>query len=673
MSHPAAGTAPDRGQVPILVLVLALLVLAALVWLLLGTGSAPAPAPAPDGSGAAQEAHDEAPAPVPFAGEAPALEDHGREVAPTRQPAQVGAPRKGRAGLVTGTVLDPDGKPLEGARVVLTERVPPGMLGLAATGQVGTLVYEARTDRTGRYRFRDMVAGKDYDMWVQHADYAPKAGPPVAAREGEEQEMPPVRLEPGYRVLGTVTDTDGRPLGATVTLRMQANRILPGPPEALLARDRELGRLREVQSDPATGAYLVDHLGPGVYTLRATAPGHGMEVVHPVVLTGGDRAEARHDLRLGAEFPIAGVVVDDQGQPVADVRIAVSRTRPRSAMVQAETVSGPDGRFELRGLPSGTYALNAMAADYSNTRIHQVEAGRTDLEVVMHHKGGVTGRVVDAGGRPVTRFAMEVFRVNPGAVMYGYTGRRMEFEDPNGNYLLPGFDPGTYRLLCRAEGFAPTWSPAFRVDRDTVRGIDVTMVRGGTLRGVILSAATGRPLAGAEVVVHGPDYQEASATTLFGTPIGDPNNVPRQTARTGADGRFVLTNVTPERLKLEFAHPTHLSEYLVVEVAEGADEDVGTVRLREGGVIVGVAYDEEGRPLAGGTVSVTRTEQNGGFFSRSITLDAQGRFRVAGLRAGVYEVAAYPARSDTILFFSDAKVQVTVSEGQVQEVEIRMP
>ncbi len=671
MPYRTTGPTPLRGQVPLLILVLALLVLAALAYLLLGARSEPPPAAGPEPLPRA-EAGEKQPVAAPVPGRARAA-GPGREEAAPRTPATRGMARRGRAGVVTGTVLDPEGQPLESARVILTERVPPGLIGLAAQGQVGTLRYEARTDAAGRYRFREMVSDKDYDMWVQHPDYAPKAGPPVAARQGEEQEMPPVQLDAGYRVLGTVTDTDGRPLAATITLRMQANRILPGSSEEQAARERELGRLREVQTDPGTGAYLVEHLGPGVYTLRATAEEHGMEVVHPVVLTGGERSEARHDLRLGPEFVIAGVVVDDERQAVPEARIAVSRTRPRTAMVQAETRSGADGRFELRGLPSGTYALNAMAADYSNTRIHQVEAGRGDLEVVMHRKGAVTGRVVDAGGRPVTRFTMEVFRVNPGAVMYGYTGRRVEFQDPNGNYLLPGFDPGTYRLLCRAPGFAPTWSPAFRVDRETVRGIDVSLARGGTLTGTVVAAGSNEPLAGAEVVVHGPDYQGEGTNSLFGTPLGDPNNVPRQMARTGADGRFTLANVIPQRVKLEFRHPTRLSEYLVIDVVEGAEQKVGTVPLREGGVIVGVAYDSDGQPLAGGTISVTRTQANGGFFSRTMTLDARGRFRVTGLRAGVYEVAAFPARPDTILFFSDAKLQVTVAEGRVQEIELRMP
>ncbi|HEX9794674.1 MAG TPA: carboxypeptidase-like regulatory domain-containing protein, partial [Planctomycetota bacterium] len=223
--------------------------------------------------------------------------------------------------------------------------------------------------------------------------------------------------------------------------------------------------------------------------------------------------------------------------------------------------------------------------------------------------------------------------------------------------------------------------PGFYVDRDVVRGVDVRVKRGAVVTGTVTSRRNGEPVQGAEVVVHGPDFQHQDGGGLFGGWLGDPNNVPAQTVTTDKQGRFRIANAytggageVQLMLKLEINHSEHLVEVVPVNVAEGGEIDLGLVELTPGGRIRGVAYGKDGKALAGGTVILTRPGGAGSFFSETRTLDARGRFSLGGLKAGTYEVSVYNAEeASSLLLFTEAPSEtVYVEEGGEAEVDIRL-
>ena len=82
--------------------------------------------------------------------------------------------------------------------------------------------------------------------------------------------------------------------------------------------------------------------------------------------------------RQPAAGPVAGVVVDAFGDPVADVEItALSLSGYRE-----EIVSGDDGSFGFPSLPPGSYLVTAVLAGYANA-VNQVSAGTLGIRLVV--------------------------------------------------------------------------------------------------------------------------------------------------------------------------------------------------------------------------------------------------------------------------------------------------
>lgn len=658
---------PGRARAVALVAVAALVV--ALAYLFLG------PDPAPDRSSSARDSAATAGEERPDAGTLQSLGYSGGELdrdAAAAEPLRDDAldlqfAEGGTGAAIYGRVIDPEGRPVPGATVWLAPRFRLGDP-LQSDHRVGQGP-RTTTDAGGRFRFDDLRAGQELNLWAWHPDWAPTAGTPVVVLADEPQELPPIVLDAGHRVFGRVEDEAGNPLPATVELLMQeTSTFRRGTPEELRQEDLAQGRLLVTETDDA-GRFSFDHVAEGIWSLRAQSEGFAAAEVQPILAFGNQEPEEQV-LVLGTEHRITGTVRDAAGRPVANALVTVSRTKPRPIFT-ARTRTAEDGTFTLRGLPDGLYGLAASAEGHTNARLGRVKADGPPVDVVLQDKGGVSGRVTDAAGRPVPAFEVEVLRTRPNNPTYGITGLNYSFRSAQGEYSIPELDPGTYVLRITAPGHAPGYTPSFQVQREMVLGIDAQLGRGGTLRGRVVDGATGAPVAGATVTVHGPNFRPDEMDALFGGSFGDPDNVPPQRAVSGADGRFEIANAWPGDLQLLIEHPRYLRESVRTTVAEGGEQDLGDLRVFPGGSIVGVVRDQDGEPVSGGTVNLTRREGDG-WFHRSTLLDAQGRFRFDALPEGSYEIIAYPPYNQNVLMFPDSSSarEVFVPTGEQVRVEL---
>lgn len=570
---------------------------------------------------------------------------------------------------VLGRVVDEQGAPIAGALVWISER---WQFGAAPTPSPVTEdpAHKRITGADGSFLFERLPAGAEMNLWAFHADYSPRLGPPFSARD-EVQELPPIVLEQGATLEGVTQDEGGNPVPARVELIYQdAGNLRAGTLAEQREQDLRLGRLKTVESD-FSGRFSFRNVGTGsIWALRASAAGYATAEKMPLMLQAGKPPEPQV-LVLGTEHVIAGLVLTDERQPIGGAQITASRTQPRPVFT-AQCVSEPDGTFTLRGLPEGVYGLAAVADGYAYGSVKRIEVDAPPIEVMLGRKGGVAGRVTGPDGAGLARFRLELLRTRRNTAQYGDTGLSWDVESADGSYRIESLDAGSYVLLVRADGACPTYSGAFQVGRDVVLGMDVQMRGGGRVHGRVLDA-DGRPLAGAEVSLHGAQFQPANGNGFFAGSAGDPDNVPESKTRTDRDGRFRFEHAFPGALKLHVQHGTHLPESVPVTVAEGATADAGDIRLYAGGSVSGVALDQDGKPLSGGTVSLTR-EDGGELFHASALLDARGAFRFDGLRAGSYELFAFPNVGDALWFPSDDSVQkVYVVEGKDQEVVLRSP
>ncbi len=568
-------------------------------------------------------------------------------------------------GAVSGKIVNEKGTAVPGAFITIHQRYNPGEL---MRGYSSGSRFKTTSDRNGEFIFAGLAAGINMNLWVHHPDYAPMQGAPFAALVNESQALPPTVLRAGYRLSGVVVDLAGNPLQAAVELKMQpSDAFRQGTTKEKQAEDLSSGRMVRVTADE-NGNFSANKLAEGIWILRASYEGFATAEVRPIMLLNGKNADGQKVV-LPDEFTIEGIVLDEQQMPIADALVSVARTSPRPTLTGSATTN-QQGEFKVRGLQDGSYGLSVQAVGYTNGRSGRVNAGATDVKVVMQVKGAVSGRVSSSDGRAITDFQIEILRTRRGNQQYGLTGQRYRFNDTDGTYNLPDLNPGSYILLGRANGYAPTYSSAFSVGRNKVEGVDIILEAGGVIKGIVVDGA-GKIVSGAVISVHGEDFTLDSNDTLFGSAIGDPNNMPQVKTRTNSKGEFTLTNVFTGALTLQIEHAEHLDEIVSTMAASGTTTDLGRIIIYAGGSVHGVATDKTGSPLAGGTVTITTRSES--FFHRTVTLDAKGRYRVAGLAAGTYSVIAAAAANESVFLFpSEAdKKSIYVNVGQDLELNLQ--
>lgn len=581
--------------------------------------------------------------------------------------AGLAGPKGPLGAAVTGSVQNGSGEPVAGAKVWVTARFDFG-------GPLQPMTEDPRflqvTDAKGGFRFDRLEAEQDMDLWVYHPDYAPRAGVAFAALPSEPQELPPIVLSAGLTIFGAVQDTGGNPLQAQVELGlMDRDNFRSGTLEEQRAQDQRLGRLYLMDTDEQGRFSFANVSEVSVWALRASAEGYATGEIQALYAPPGQTLPEQV-LQLGAEHRISGVVLNDERMPVGGALITVARTKPRP-IFSATARSEADGSFTVRGLQEGSYGLAATADGYGAGRVPKVDVDSAPVEVVMAKKGGVSGRVTGPDGAPAASYSLELLRTRRNSTQYGEVELTWQIADPSGNFKLEGLDAGTYVLLVRAPGACPTYSPGFHVQREVVLGIDVQLRRGGTVVGIV-QGADGKGLARARVSLHGPGYEPPSGEGFFSSGGSDPDNVPAVEAVTDGSGRFVLEHAEPGNMKLFIEHGKHLPELAAVDVPENGTVEAGTIRLYAGGSIFGVAVDESGTPLSGGTVNLNYQEGDG-MINRDVLLDVSGRFRFDGLRAGNYELVAFTPNPNELWFPPEVdKQKVYVTEGQEIEVKLTL-
>lgn len=187
---------------------------------------------------------------------------------------------------------------------------------------------------------------------------------------------------------------------------------------------------------------------------------------------------------------------------------------------------------------------------------------------------------------------------------------------------------GTYAISASAVGHEPAAAEAHAVTAGGDAAVAIQLKAGGRALSGIVTDVSGGPIAGARI----------DAARLGG---GARPDRAVATAMTGADGKYRVT-VAEGQLLVAARSPDYAAQSRIVDVGpSGATADFALV---PGGVIEGVVVDEKTRtPVAGAIVSARRDSssimlaETGGVIA---TAGSDGKFRVAGLRPGAYELGA---------------------------------
>lgn len=583
---------------------------------------------------------------------------------PAPAPAEAEAPRPEPPPAADATEEEEDGAGETGRLAVLVRREDDSPLA-GVTVRAGRI--EGRTDDEGRAALAGVPAGKPIVVRAEgKADTDVPAEEKVKVAAGGEQEVVLVIRE-GGSVTGAVHDEDGASL--SVAFEVSVSRLpdgMPGNAPVPVSFGR-FARRSETRSFPAgTAVWEIRGLEPGRYVASAKAEGRVEASSSPFEITKGAVTRGVEiELTLGGR--VSGVVVRARtGEPVKGAAVSLGQGGGANVFFSSggrllnpsglSAKTDDQGRFEIDGVPAGTYDLRADAKDLAPGVVEKVavDAGRTvnGLLLELGEGGGITGTVYDEHGQPVPGAEVLVQPVKQkGLVVMGDVGTHAK-ADGNGVYLVEHLEPGRYRVKRRVSNSGSvvmvsrvvvTGSGGEKPDDEEPDDGTTVLVREGVvsrfdLRSetlasirVTLEDAEGKPLDRqrlqlVELDVEKPEPQSGLNLTI-----------PRM-GMTDGKGTFAFEGLPPGRYRV---------------VANGAEREVsvGAGRSREVtlrvslGSIEGVVVDESGKPVAGARVQVRRIRESNAPLvdfvgSSGATTGEDGRFRADDLGPGRYRLSA---------------------------------
>ncbi len=441
-----------------------------------------------------------------------------------------------------------------------------------------------------------------------------------------------VELQPGGSVLVRVFDSEGNPLpDITIGIAMQGSDLLP----------RSTGRTNE------RGEYQNDTLpkGKGLAFARERirdneSSTYGM-TLSEMFETGTVDDPAEVEITMSKASSISGRVMNENGDPVSAILFAHNVEIRRIAMnvslsyLYCETDG--NGNYTLYGLGEGTWEVTASKREQGdverkpNKKTIEIkgEEHLTGIDFIFgEEEEGETieGIVKDQFDEPVTTARLYVNTRNEKGELVSSSGKT----DENGHFKISGLTKApNVQIGCFAEGYKSHNHP-HKMDGSL---IEITMMKGGSMEGIVIDKADQTPLAGIQVRI---DFQS------------DPN-VEEKIAVTDGSGHFKFEELQPGFYKIMAIGENYSRfERTKVELQPGEELTGQVIDMEQGVTFIGRLTGPQGEPVVGasvGLLSNRSTDLNVTHGSTIIPMPDS----VSSNQEGIFQIQIPSERGDTLV------------------------
>ena len=377
------------------------------------------------------------------------------------------------------------------------------------------------------------------------------------------------------------------------------------------------------------GRFAFASLPAGSYTVSAAKSGYAgsssvtrTSLHRPVTVMVGDSATvAGVTVSLPRGAAIAGRVVDDLGEPVANLNVFVEQLVEvggvRSTRERRTTRTDDAGEYRFGSLPEGEYVVSRLGPAITQIQTDQF-AVVAQLPNAARLNGNAPATVADVGPPRV------FFPNSPTLSEADVVSLKAGEERLSVDLIGPPPQPPAVEVV-RANDPSP-------VARDP--GAKAT----SAIRGRVLGPAG--PLAGAEVRLTGDAIR--TVPPAYSDPLGQYEflNLPA--------GNYIVSARKSRYLPREFGQDGTADHGTRLTLAADERRDRADIRLPRTSAIAGQITDEYGDPVEGLTIRLQRirfvsgrrrlVDVPGASNSRT---DDHGHYRIFGLQPGSYAVAAY--------------------------------
>jgi RNA polymerase sigma factor (sigma-70 family) len=590
-----------------------------------------------------------------------------------KQPAKndAGKPAETKALVISGRVLDPDGKPAAKAEVALVGRAKPPLRG-EFRNTWSKVLTQGQTDGEGRFRLQHSKGSPDdfYEVFVLARASGYALGRKTledGAKKGEVE----VRLNQEQPVRGRLVDLQGQPAagvkvhvlgfsaGIAPNAALQKNVLRAG----FLELPQGLRLWPEAATTDAKGRFVLHGLRPD---WNITIEVHGKDqALQEIVLKAQDKGKSEEvPLVLSPVRILEGTVTyEDTGKPVANTRLVTIAADWRKVAVQySYWKTDAKGRFRALPHEANSFMLTAYpppGEPYlpSWKEVGWPKADVTKLEVLLKLVRGIAvrGTVTEAAsGKPVAGAYIEYEQQpdnNPfdrrdvrgrglGEPRYVRSGADGKFETvvlPGPGHLLVNGPSADYlhSEILTHQLYGKDVFPQRRYYADAIvklnykpgtapQEIIVKLRRGVTVTGKVLTPV-GKPVAKGQMVCQ--------SYVPYGHRFLDFKHLPVD------QGKFELPGCDPERaLPVYFLDAANQLGAMVKLSGKDVGARAPTVKLQPCGAVTARFLDAEGKPLANMDTFLEMALNDGVSLWESLTSDkvAADEVSMRGLDAKRY-------------------------------------
>ncbi|MDE0958872.1 MAG: carboxypeptidase-like regulatory domain-containing protein [Planctomycetota bacterium] len=462
---------------------------------------------------------------------------------------------------------------------------------------------ETVADRRGRYQFRDLNRGSYLVAAVTEGSLV------TPAHELIELEDAPIRrdlwLLRGSQLTVQTIDSQGAVADAKVIVR--GNLVDPAAGgEAWYFSSEEL---------------LLYMLNPPMQGGRTDSDGRvqfnrlpGLD--YQVYAIKDPLAQASQRLTLSTSREITLLL--DTGARIDGVVVSTSGIEIEGAIIQLRdpdqgrwaqlprplphAVSDASGRFQLLGIPLGTFEISGQAKGFVDGRLRGIEPDpESPLPIIVELEPGalIRGFVRDESGDPLEGIEVEATQRPRGS-------SAKALSDERGEFVIDTVMPGEYRLTCKGN----EWKQQRLTIETGPDPIEVVLKKAPILTGRAIDPR-GNPISRARVQL-GQNWGTGDSTS------------------TDDSGRFSLL-LHLDETGLEILARGFLQWTQQIDPAVGGD--LGDVVLAEAEVVEGIVYSPDGKPVSGARITANQVRQGGRNRYRSVSSTAwsksDGSFRIS--------------------------------------------